>query len=273
MKNFDRQFRHSMAFTGSGQPSISAPGVVSTQKKAPNKKKTWTLGLVAVMMTVFLAGCSGDSSSAASSSIAPVADSVTAEAVAPPHDIDFAQLQGMNPDIIAWIEVPGTVIDYPVLYGVDNEFYLTKDENKEYDVGGSIFTDMSNSSDFSDPVTVTYGHYMPDESLYTQLHNYRDADFFAENRDVFVYLPEKTLQYEVVGAFNIGEENILYNNDYSQPHEMQGFVDWVTFPRDMEANVNMEGATKDDQYLVMSTCQSVEDSSSRYIVVAKLVEG
>lgn len=239
-------------------------------------KKVVSAGALFLAVVGLLFGCSADATSSSSSSMpasSTAEDSVSpmAPAAAAPHDINFAELLNQNSDVIAWIRVPNTAIDDPVMRGIDNEYYLRRDIEKEYYVGGSIFIDMINSNDFTDPVTVAYGHYMPDDTLFTDLHKFRDESFFNENRDVFIYLFDKTLQYEVVAAFNIGQENVLYNKDYTQPDVMQAFVDWASAPRDLEANVRMDEASADDRFLVLSTCQAVDDSSSRYIVLCRLV--
>ncbi len=246
-------------------------------KQANRKKyllKKWRLVLALAALAAVLSACAPKEEGMVLSDI-PVASQSSMEVpiLQPAHDINFAELQSQNSDVIAWVRVPGTLIDYPVMRGIDNVYYLTHDLAKETYVGGSIFIDMINSNDFTDPVTVSYGHFMPDESLYTQLHNFKDTDFFENNKDVFIYLPDQTLQYEVVGAFNIGEENILYNKDFSKEPERQAFVDWLSSPRDMQANLRVENVTKDDRYFVMSTCQSVQDNTSRFIVVARLVKG
>ncbi len=102
---------------------------------------------------------------------------------APRREINFEDFKAVNEDIIAWLEVPGTVIDYPLVRGVDNAFYLDHNEGKAYSQYGAIFTDMSNPDDFSAPLMVAYGHYTPEETHFTQLHRYEDPAYFAENRE------------------------------------------------------------------------------------------
>lgn len=188
------------------------------------------------------------------------------------HGVDFAALQRENPDIVGWIQIPGTVIDDPILTGRDNAYYLTHDPQRQYYIGGSVFIDMSNEDDFSDPVMVAYGHYMPDESLFTQLHKYKDKTFMQENQRMVIDLPAETREYQIVAAFRIGEQNILYNRDYTKPRDMEYFVNWLKQPPDAQAVLQLEGTTVQDQFLVLSTCLSLTDNSGRFIVVARLAE-
>lgn len=89
--------------------------------------------------------------------------------------IDFASLQKENDEIYAWIKVPGTSVDYPIVQSsTDDTFYVHKGIDKQYLYAGAIYTEMSNAKDFSDPNTVIYGHNMKSGSMFATLHNFRD---------------------------------------------------------------------------------------------------
>ena len=112
--------------------------------------------------------------------------------------IDFASLQAQNPDVYAWITVPGTNIDYPILQSDGyNSYYLDHTLNGESSPEGSIFTENYNSKDFEDPNTVIYGHNMKNGSMFQNLHNYQDRDFFDNNRDVIIYTPDAIRHYKI----------------------------------------------------------------------------
>ena len=78
--------------------------------------------------------------------------------------IDFEGLQAVNPDVIAWIDIPGLSISYPVVQGTDNAYYLHHLFTGEYNGSGSIFADWHNQPDFADPNTIVYGHNMKNGS-------------------------------------------------------------------------------------------------------------
>ena len=115
--------------------------------------------------------------------------SVTPEEEKDPVEIpiDFATLQKENPDVYAWIKIENTNIDYPILQKEgDNGYYLTHTmENKE-SPEGSIFTEDYNSTDFEDPNTVIYGHDMKNGSMFQNLLEYQDKEFFDHNREVLI---------------------------------------------------------------------------------------
>ncbi len=233
------------------------------------------LALVAVLVLGLLGGCAAVPAETSAATAQPAAAAPEDDSFVPNvfrRNVDFGTLQGENQDIIGWIEVPETNIDYPVLCTSDNAFYLNHDEYGEYDTYGAIFIDMSNAPDFSSPVTVAYGHYTPDETHFTQLHKYEDRDFFDTNKAVYVYTPGHQQTYEVVAAFLADDRNVLFQKDYSTPDGMQEFIDWMAGTRGLEANINLDGVTAADKFLMLSTCtQEAYHDGYRYVVVAKLV--
>lgn len=101
-----------------------------------------------------------------------------------PEGIDFAELSSINPDIYAWIRIPDTQIDYPVLQREENDtYYLRHNSSGRYAFAGSIYTEEANSRDFKDPMTVLYGHNMRDGSMFQNLHFFEDETFFADIRN------------------------------------------------------------------------------------------
>ena len=91
-------------------------------------------------------------------------------------DIDFAELTALNEEIYAWIEIPGTVINYAVVQSrTDDLFYNNHGVDKAYYTGGSIYSQRYNSTDFQDSVTVLYGHNRQSQTMFAQLNNFADA--------------------------------------------------------------------------------------------------
>ena len=88
--------------------------------------------------------------------------------------IDFEGLQAVNPDVIAWIDIPGLSISYPVVQGIDNAYYLHHLFTGEYNSSGSIFADWHNQPDFADPNTIGYGHNMNNGSMFGTLSHYQE---------------------------------------------------------------------------------------------------
>ena len=116
--------------------------------------------------------------------------------------VDFEALQAENPDIYAWITIPGTNVDYPILQlEGDNGYYLNHSVDGAGSIAGAIFTEDYNSKDFTDPNTIIYGHNMKNGSMFRTLHNYSDREFFDNNRDITIYMPDKILHYTIFAAY------------------------------------------------------------------------
>ena len=124
--------------------------------------------------------------------------------------VDFASLQAINPDIVAWLRIPG-VLEYPVVRGKDNSYYLNHTVQKTYNIAGSIFLDYRNERDFSDSKNIIYGHNMKDGSMFHVLRNYQDIDFFQKHTDMEVYLPDgRTLNYQITACEQVPADSEIY---------------------------------------------------------------
>ena len=130
--------------------------------------------------------------------------------------VDFEALKQINADIVAWLRIPG-VLDYPVVQGTDNSYYLHNTFRKEYNIAGSIFLDARNASDFSDSKNIIYGHNMRNGSMFHVLRKFQDLDFYQANREIWLYLPDGSVQvYEIVGCEEVkaaGEAYELGNEE------------------------------------------------------------
>lgn len=191
---------------------------------------------------------------------------------------DLVSLQEQNPDIYAWLEIPGLVVDYPVLQSPgeddpDQEYYLHHTKDREESVYGSIFTQNYNQKDFADFLTVIYGHNMKDATMFGSLSLYEDPDFFQNHRKIYVYLPEATLEYEVLAAYPVESVHLLYNFDITnvkacrrylkkmERQSAQGRFDEALF----------ENLTEESHILALSTCYH-GDPNYRFLVQAVLSE-
>ena len=114
--------------------------------------------------------------------------------------VDFDELQAMNDEVYAWIEVPGTVINYAVVQSAtDDLFYINHAVDKSYFSGGSIFSQRYNTTTFQDSMTVLYGHNSRSQAMFAQLNNFADASFFEQNQSIYIYTPEKVYEYTPMG--------------------------------------------------------------------------
>lgn len=182
--------------------------------------------------------------------------------------IDFAAAQATNPDVYAWIWIPGTNVDYPILQSQTeaDEYYLDHTIERTAGLPGSIYTEKYNKQDFSDPVTVVYGHDMKNGSMFADLHKYEDQAFFDSNPYVYIYLPDQTLKYRVFAAVAFDDRYLMGSYNFTLPEDFQKFQDELK--ASIEGHVNQDVAvTQETGILTLSTCIS-DSPNQRWMVNA-----
>lgn len=189
----------------------------------------------------------------------------------PDLKVDFTGLQSQNPDICAWIYIPGTDVDYPVLKGTDNSFYLSHDAYGQYSPDGSIFVDAECGDGFDDFDTIIYGHNMSTGTMFKTLHNYENDEFWDANRNVYIYLPDRVIRYEVFAAYRTNDRHILTYNDFSDNDVRENYIQNIK-----DKNFD-EGIVKNDQnididsiLLTLSTCCGMD--GKRWLVQAVKID-
>lgn len=186
--------------------------------------------------------------------------------------VNIPEIQKEMPDVYGWIEIPGTKVDYPIVqHPDDNSYYLDKTPDGQSNQEGSIFSERYNKKDFSDPVTVLYGHNMKNGDMFGELHRYEDRDFFREHRTIHIYTEKKMLEYEVFAATLFDNRHILQSYDFTSEEVLMQYIREVRGVHDMrsyyDTSIQIE---KDDHILVLSTCHGM-GSNYRYLIQAVLV--
>lgn len=190
----------------------------------------------------------------------------------PEKNLDWEELAKTNEDIYAWIHIPGTQVDYPVLQNEkDENYYLDHNLDGSSGYPGCIYTHTLNSKEFTDPNTILYGHNMKNGSMFGCLHDFEDNAFFEENRYIYVYTPEKTLVYEIFTASEFSDAHLMFAYDWSTTDGFEQFVEDVTSVRDMNAHVKdgME-VTAGNHLITLSTCINGKPQK-RWLVTGVLV--
>ncbi len=184
--------------------------------------------------------------------------------------VDFAALKKINKDIYAWINIPGTKVDYPILQNKKNEYYLNRDIEKKWSVYGSIFSETYNTKDFSDFNTLIYGHNMKNGTMFGGLKKFRDASFFKENRYINVYLENRILKYEIFAACTWDNKHILANRNFSLEENRTAYLEEIFSVRDMNSQISKDiEVTADDRIITLSTCMN--NDKKRFIVSGVLI--
>lgn len=189
------------------------------------------------------------------------------------NPIDFASLKERNDDIYAWIYVPNTNVNLPILQSsTDDNLYLDHDEDGNYSIAGALYTQSMNATDFSDPVTVIYGHNMRNGSMFATLHKFEDPDFFEANDTFYVYTPTKILTYRIVSAYQYDNRHILNSFDFSRAEVRESYFTSMADPDSLVKNVRDGVALDESSKIVqLSTCMHGQDQI-RYLVTGVLVD-
>ncbi len=185
--------------------------------------------------------------------------------------IDWEGMWKINEDVYAWITVPGTVIDYPILqHATDNTYYLNYNIDGSYGYPGCIYTENLNAKDFSDNNTVIYGHNMKNGSMFAGLHQYEEKSFFEEHSQILIYTPEKENEYTVFAAYIYDDRHLLYSFDFANEDVYASYLENITNMRDLSANIRDDiSVTKDDKIITLATCMS-NQPDKRLLVQAVL---
>lgn len=179
-------------------------------------------------------------------------------------------LRIQNGDLAGWISIDNTIIDYPVVHGEDNSYYLTHAFDHTYSVAGTIFLDYRNSNNFQENYnTIIYGHNLSVGTMFSDLDKFFTKSFFNKNKTISVYTESGIYVYEV---FNVSKVNV--NLDYIRTY-FKTPNDFVEFAYEMKAHSIYKTDTQfnsNDRILTLSTCTNAHNSAERYCVQAKLVE-
>lgn len=189
------------------------------------------------------------------------------------NPIRFDDLRAVSDDIYAWVYVPGTEVDYPVLQSkadVDDNFYLHRNIYGEYEYQGSVYSQKMNAKDFSDRVTVIYGHNMLNNSMFSTLIDFLDETFFDEHPYFYIYTPGHILTYQIVSAHQYDKRHILNSFDFSDDEDFQGWLDMIQNPKTFRAHVRSGiELTLDSRIVTLSTC--INHGTNRYLIQGVLI--
>ena len=181
-------------------------------------------------------------------------------------DIDLDALREVNPDVIGWIRIPGTKVDYPLLQGQDNDYYLKHTWDGKENSVGSIFMEHRNSPELTDFNTIVYGHNMNDGSMFANIRRYA-TDWYRQ-RHPYVYIagPAGVYRYEVFSSYQAAVDSPAYGLSFHQDKTRADFLG--TAIRDSQADFGIRPELT-DRVLTLSTCSGV-GYSHRWVLHARL---
>ena len=155
--------------------------------------------------------------------------------------VDWDALRAINPDIVAWVYMPGTIINYPVAHkDGDSEYYL----HHNFSLGegsfgaefGSIMLSGENAGDFSDEVNILYGHHMRNGSMFALFAEFRDSAIFNEHRTIYLLTPEGNYRLQTFAVEHVPMTHAsIATPNYPTDEEFTAFKDWLVEESDRHA--------------------------------------
>lgn len=193
---------------------------------------------------------------------APVEDDEYIEKLA---QTDLNALRETNPDVVGWIMIPNTKINYPVVQGEDNQHYLKYTWNNKKSSSGAIFVESTNSPDLTDFRTIIYGHNMANSSMFGYLPRYNNQRFWETHPYVYVVTDAGVLRYEVYSTYKASVDSKTYVLGLEAEEIKSAFIQMTLEESEYDTGIIPDVT---DRLLTLSTCTG--NDAYRRVVHARL---
>lgn len=198
-------------------------------------------------------------------------NSITEEYIAA-DGIDFSKLKKRNNDVIAWIRIPDTRVNYPVVQGEDNEYYLHRDLDGNYVYDGTIFVDAAVEMPFESDNTILYGHRMISGAMFATVKYYADEQYMKEHPTVYIETPDKSYELPVIAFCEDDDDTEIYTTEFYKDDtsglSKEAFVDLIKVHA---VNLSGEPFSTEDKFVILSTCKKSE-GIERQQLICKVTE-
>ena len=182
--------------------------------------------------------------------------------------VDFDELKKMNDEVVGWIRVNNTEVEYPVVQAKDNDYYLHHSLDKSNNSAGWVFADMRNKVDGSDKNLIIYGHNRKDNSMFGSLRYALEEEWCnnQENRKIVFITKDAKYMYEIFSVYTVKDENYYITTDFTTDLEYENFIkelknrSFYNFKKEIN---------KDNQILTLSTCNI---KNHKTVIHAKLTK-
>lgn len=183
-------------------------------------------------------------------------------------EIDFIALKEVNRDVIGWLYLPDTVINYPVVQGEDNTYYLKHLVDGTYNSNGCLFADHNNQKDFEDDNTMIYGHHMNSGKMFARLVKYKDQGFYEAHPNIFFITEDATYRIELFAGYTTTADSDAYLISLPTREEKISWLKELFHQSDFYADVTVSA---EDHIVTFSTC-AYDFYNARYVVHGKVTK-
>ena len=187
--------------------------------------------------------------------------------------LQVKQLQEQNPDIVGWLEITNTNINYPVLQGTDNTYYMTHNYKKQNSKNGSIFLDANYDWNIPSNNLLIYGHNLGNGMMFQELLKYEQESFYQEHPVIRFTTAKEDAEYEIISAFKSrvyyqSEKNVFRYYYFINSKSEEEYKEFIKNAKNASLYPIEETASYGDQLITLSTCSYyVEDG--RFAVVGR----
>ena len=192
---------------------------------------------------------------------------------APPDDtvwpeVDFEALRQINPDVVGWIYIEGTAVNYPVVQGTDNSYYLDRLFDGSQNKAGSIFMDYRNEPDLSGRNTVLYGHHLQSGAMFHDIILYKDQSFYEAHPTALLLTPEGNYKIRFVAGYVTDMNSDAWKMEFESDVEFALWLEQGIIQSTFQSAVR---PTARDRVVTFSTC-TYEYNDARYVLVGVIQE-
>lgn len=176
-------------------------------------------------------------------------------------------LKKLNPDVKAWIQVPKTNIDYPVVQGQDDMEYINKNVYGEFELSGAIFLSCLNKDDFSDPYNLVYGHNMKNGGMFADVADFTNKEYFETHQKGKLYLTDATRKIRFFACMKVTAADAkIYHPDGYRKENLNDLLDYIQANAVQYRDVNV---ADENSLIALSTCSEAE-TNGRVVLIGKL---
>ena len=176
-------------------------------------------------------------------------------------------LKKLNPDVKAWIQVPKTNIDYPVVQGQDDMEYINKNVYGEFELSGAILLSCLNKDDFSDPYNLVYGHNMKNGGMFADVADFTNKEYFETHQKGKLYLTDATRKIRFFACMKVTAADAkIYHPDGYRKENLKDLLDYIQANAVQYRDVNV---ADENSLIALSTCSEAE-TNGRVVLIGKL---
>lgn len=184
----------------------------------------------------------------------------------PDSNPTLAELQAINPDVLGWLTIDDTHIDYPVVIGETDMEYVNKDVYGDFALSGSIFLDSDNARDLSDAYTLVYGHHMDNGAMFGDVVEFVNTDYFESHPSGTLYLPDATYSIEIFACVQVDAFDSMIYDPLAQDGDVSELLHYVD---EIAVQSRYIGVQPTDKVIGLSTCAEAE-TNGRVVIFGRL---